>query len=64
MDKYIALLLEPSTMRGLIIAVSTIAGVMLPEAKIESIMFIGGIAFAAHEIFRKQYDTEKMNKDV
>ena len=59
MNNFIKMLLEPSTMRGLIIAIATLAGFVIPEAKIESIMVIAGIALAAHEIFRKQYDTEE-----
>lgn len=62
MSKFLEMLLEPSTMRGIIIAVSTLAGFVIPEAKIESIMVMGGVALAAHEIFRKQYDTDKLNK--
>ncbi len=62
MDKFIEMLLQPSTIRGIIIAISTLAGFALPEAKIESIMFIGGLALAGHEIFRTQYDTDKLNK--
>ena len=59
MNNFVKLLLEPSTMRGLIIAVGTLAGFVLPEAKIESIMVIGGVVLAAHEIFRNQYDTKE-----
>ena len=58
MSAFLKFLLEPSTMRGLIIAIGTLAGFVIPEAKIESILFIGGAVLAAHEIFRKQYDTE------
>ena len=63
MGKFVEFVFEPSTMRGLIIAGSTLAGFAIPEAKMESIMVIGGFVFAAHEIFRKQYDTKEMNKE-
>ncbi len=63
MDKFLEML-TPSTVRGLIIAGGTLAGLAIPEAKMEAIMVIVGFVLAAHEIIRKQYDTDKQNKEV
>ncbi len=63
MDKFLEML-TPSTVRGLILAIGTLAGIAIPDAKMESIMVIVGFVLAAHEIIRKQYDTDKQNKEV
>lgn len=63
MDKFLEMLLEPSTMRGLIIAIGSLAGFAVSEEKIAAVLVISGLVLGAHEIFRKQYDTEKLNKE-
>ncbi len=61
-DKFLAML-TPSTVRGLIIAVGTIAGIAIPDAKLEAIMVIVGVLLTVNEVFRTQYDTEELNKE-
>ena len=65
MKKVLDKLKEPSTRRGLIVAVFAVLGTALPEAKMQSIMVVSGfVIFALNEIFSKQYDTEEQNKEV
>ena len=59
MDNIIKWVLQPSTIRGLIISVGTLAGFVLHEAKIEAILTLSGLALGLHELVRHQYDVKE-----
>ena len=63
MNNIIEWLLQPSTVRGLIISVSTLIGFAMPEAKMEAILTIAALLLGLHELIRTQYDTNKLNKE-
>ncbi len=62
MNNIIEWLLQPSTVRGIIISVGVLVGYTIPEAKMEAVLTLAALAMGLHELIRKQYDTDKLNK--